>query len=107
MFKSFHNLFLKFSVSSLAIHINYDSISVWGLLGGSDGKECACSVGDLGSIPGLGRSLGEGNGYLLQYSCLENFMGRGAWRATVRGVTESWTQPNNFQYEGFYHSLPI
>ena len=68
MFKSFHNLFLKFSVSSLAIHINYDSISVWGLLGGSDGKECACSVGDLGLIPGLGRSLGEGNGYLLQYS---------------------------------------
>ena len=43
------------------------------------------------SIPGLGRSSGEGNGYLLQYSCLENSMDRGAWQATVHGVTESWT----------------
>ena len=47
----------------------------------------ACSAGDLGSIPGLGRSPGEGNNYPLQYSCLENPMGRGAWRATVHGVT--------------------
>ena len=42
----------------------------------------------MGSIPGLGRSLGEGNGYPLQYSCLENSMDRGAWRATVHGVTK-------------------
>ena len=47
----------------------------------------ACSAGDLGSIPGLGRSPGEGNNNPLQYSCLENPMGRGAWRATVHGVT--------------------
>ena len=46
-----------------------------------DGKESTCSVGDLGSIPGWGRSPGEGNGYPLQYSCLENPMDRGAWRA--------------------------
>ena len=46
------------------------------------GKESACSTRDLGSIPALGRSLGEGNGYPLQYSCLENSMDRGAWRAT-------------------------
>ena len=54
----------------------------------SDGKESACNVGELGSIPGLGRSPGEGNGNLLQYSCLENPMDRGTWWATVCGVTE-------------------
>ena len=48
----------------------------------SDGKESACNVGDLGLIPGLGRSPGEGNSSLLQYSCLENPMDRGAWQAT-------------------------
>ena len=50
---------------------------------GSDGKEPACSAGDLGFIPGSGRSPGEGNGYSLQYSCLENSMDRGVWRVTV------------------------
>ena len=57
-----------------------------GFPGGSDGKESACNAGDLGSIPGLGRSPGEGNCYPLQYFCLENPMDRGAWRATVHGV---------------------
>ena len=57
--------------------------------GGSDGKESACNTGDPGSIPGLGRSSGEGNGNPLQYSCLENSMDRGAWRATVHEVAES------------------
>ena len=52
----------------------------------SDGKESACNAGDLGSIPRLGRSPGEGNDNPLQYSCLENPMGRGAWRATVHEV---------------------
>ena len=52
----------------------------------------ACNAGDTGLIPGLGRSSGEGNGYLLQYSCLENFMERGAWQATVCGVAKSQTQ---------------
>ena len=56
--------------------------------GGSDDKESACNAGDLGSVPGLGRSPGEENGYPLQYSCLENSMDRGAWQATVRGVAE-------------------
>ena len=50
-----------------------------------------CNTGDPGSFPGSARSPGEGNGYPLQYSCLENPMDRGAWRATVRGVTKSWT----------------
>ena len=51
----------------------------WASLGGSDGKESTCNEGDLGSIPGLGRSPREGNGYALQYSCLEILMDRGAW----------------------------
>ena len=60
-----------------------------GFPGDSDGKESACNAGDLGLIPGLGQSSGEGNGNPLQYSCLENSMNRAAWRATVHGVTES------------------
>ena len=52
-----------------------------GFPGGSDSKDSACNAGDLGSIPGLGRSPGQGNGYPLQYSCLENPMDRGAWWA--------------------------
>ena len=59
-----------------------------GLPGGSDSKESAYNAGDLDSIPGLGRSPGEGNGNPLQYSCLENPMDRGAWWATVHGVTK-------------------
>ena len=64
--------------------------------GGSVGKESACNVGDLGSIPGLGRSPGEGNSYPLQYSSLENSMDRKAWQATVHGVAKSWTWLSNF-----------
>ena len=60
-----------------------------GFPGGSDGKETACNAGDSGSIPGSGRSPGEGNGNPLQYSSLENAMDRGAWRATVHGITKS------------------
>ena len=60
-----------------------------GFPGGSDGKESACNTADLGSIPGSGISPGEGNGYPLQYSCLENSMDRGVWWATVHGVAQS------------------
>ena len=60
--------------------------------GGSDGKESACNAGDPGSVPGLGRSPGEGNGNPLQYSCLENPMDRGTGQATVHGVAKSWTR---------------
>ena len=56
------------------------------------GKESACQAGDVGSIPGSGRSPGGGHGNPFQYSCLENPMDRGAWWATVHGVAESdWT----------------
>ena len=58
---------------------------------GSVGKESACTAGDPDSIPGLGRSPGEGNGYRLQYSYLENPMDKGAWQATVYGDTKSQT----------------
>ena len=60
-----------------------------------DSKESTYNAGDPGSIPELGRSPGKGNGYSLQYSCLENPMDRGAWWATGHGVTESWTQLSN------------
>ena len=59
---------------------------------GSDGKESACNAGDPDSIPGLERSPGEGNGNPLQFSCLEDSMGRGAWWATIHGATQSQTQ---------------
>ena len=59
--------------------------------GGSDRKASAYNVGDPGSIPGLGRSPGEGNGNPLQYSCLENPMDRGGWKVTVHGVAKSRT----------------
>ena len=66
--------------------------------GGSDGKESACKAGDLGSIPGLGRSLREGNGYSLQYSCLENPMDTEAWQVTIHGVARSQTRLSDFHF---------
>ena len=69
-----------------------------GLPCSSEGKESAYNAGDLGSIPGSGRSLGVGNGNPLQYSCLENPMDRGHWQATVLGVTKSWTRLSDEHY---------
>ena len=69
--------------------------------GCSEGKESACNVGDLGSIPGSGRSPGEGNGNPLQYLCLENPMDGGAWQATVHDVTKCQTWPRNFTFFHF------
>ena len=62
-------------------------------LGGSDGKESTCNAGDLGSIPGWGRSPGEGNSYPLQYSGLEN-----AWTIRSMGFTNSWTHLSDFHF---------
>ena len=94
------NFFLCFHllaiVNSVAINIYIEVFiytSVWNIWGpgGQDGKESACNSGDAGSIPGLGRSPGRGNGNPLQYSCLVNSTERGTWWATVHGVTKSWT----------------
>ena len=60
---------------------------VYTIPGGSHGKESSCNAGELGLILGLGRAPGEGNGYLLQHSCLGYPMDRGAWQATFHGVT--------------------
>ena len=69
---------------------------VGGFSGGSDGKEPACNAGDQGSIPGLGRSPEEGNGYPLQYSCLENPVDKdySPWGCKELGMTERLTRPN-------------
>ena len=67
-----------------------------GIPDGSEVKASARNAGDLRSIPGLGRSPGEGNGNPLQYSCLENPMDGGAWWATVHGVAKSWTRVSDF-----------
>ena len=77
-------LFLFYLFSLFACNISV------GFSGGSDSKESACNAGDLGSIRGLERSAGEGNGYSLQHSGLENSINRDAWRATIHGVCKEW-----------------
>ena len=72
-----------------------------GFLGGSDGKESTCNAGNTSSIPILGRFPREGNGNPLLHSCLDNPMSRGAWWATVHGVTKNWT------WLSMQHSLTI
>ena len=72
-----------------------------GFPGGSEVKASDSNTGDLGSIPGLGRSPGEGNGTPLQYSCLENPMDRGAWWAAVHGVAKSRTRLSDFTSSNF------
>ena len=73
--------------------------------GGLDGKASAYNAGDPGSVPGLGRSPGEGNGNPLQYFCLENPMDRGAWWAAVHGVAKSRTWLNDFIFTFHFHAL--
>ena len=78
--------------------LGQDDLLKKGFPDGSEVKVSACNAGDLGSIPGLGRSPGEGNGKPLQYSCLENPMDGGAWWATVHGVSKSRTWLNDFTF---------
>ena len=86
---STHSSFLAWRILWTEDLGNYRSKNnSFGFPGDSDSKESSCSAGDSGSIPGSGRSPGEGNGNPLQYSCLENSMDRGAWQATVHGVAE-------------------
>ena len=72
---------------------------------GSDGKESVSNAGDSGSVPGLQRYPGEGNGYLLQYSYLKNSMNNGAWQAAVHGVAKSQTQLSDFHFFHFLKAL--
>ena len=83
-----------FSPVWLSLLVFWGAASLQGFPGGSDGKESVCNTGDLGSIPGLGRSSGGGHGNLLQYPCLKNSMERRAWWPTVQRVTKSWPQPS-------------
>ena len=69
--------------------------------GGSDGKNSACSAGDVSLIPGSGRAPGEGNGNPLQYSCLENPKDRGAWQAAVHVAAKSQAQWSNWHFHTF------
>ena len=76
----------------MVIGIFKDYFQVCGFPGGSDGEESVCNAGNLGLIPGSGRSSGEGSGNPLQYSCLGNSVDRGAWWTTVHGVAKSQTR---------------
>ena len=80
------------AASFLLLIISYWALTLRCFPGSSASKESACHSGDPGSIPGSGRSPGEGNGLPLQYSCLENTMDRGTWWATVHGVAKSRTR---------------
>ena len=75
----------------LQVQFNISLNKIWSFPAGSSGKESACPAGDADSTPGSERSPGEGNGNPLPYSCLENPMDRGAWWATVDGITKSRT----------------
>ena len=90
----------------MRINSDYGSEAPWIVLvpGGTSGKESAYGTGDVGSIPGLERSSGEGNGDPLQYSCLENPMDGGAWWSTVHGVTKSRTQLSDFTFHFLFTS---
>ena len=81
----------------MALYFSLPTPVFLGFPDGSAGKESACNVGDLGSVPGLGRSPGEGKGYSLQYSGLENSMD-----CIVHEVAKSWTQLSNFHFH-FQH----
>ena len=82
-----YNFILILPQNNVRTEINI--VTEKGFPGGSDDKETVCNAGDPGSTPRLGRSSGEGNGYPLQYSCLENPMNRGDWWATVHGFLKS------------------
>ena len=98
-FKIFPLSLLSRSFTMVCLEVGFFQLIVFrlcsasgGFPAGSVGKESACSAGDPGLIPGLGRPSEEGNGNPLQYSCLENPVHTGAWWATVHGTVKSWTQ---------------
>ena len=90
-----HGLFVISFFQFLLNRFLFQALGKDGFPSGSDSKESACNAGNPGSIPGSGRSPREGNGNPLQYSCLENSVGKGAWWATVHEVAKCRTQMNN------------
>ena len=79
-------------------HTYFVSSSIKGFPCSSVGKESACNAGDLGLIPGSGRSPGEGNGNPLRYPCLENLMDTGAWRAAAHRVAKSQARLSDLHF---------
>ena len=92
-----------YRISSSFYHPHYNQ----GFPGDSDGKESVCNAGDLGLIPGSGRSPGERNDNLIQYSCLENPMGGGAWWATVHGFAKSQRGRSNYYFHFHYDEVVV
>ena len=88
------------------LQISWLPLQISELTGGSDSKESACNAGDLGLLPGLGRSPGEGKGYPPQYSGLENSMDRAAWQATIHGVAKTQIQLSDFHTKEECLQLP-
>ena len=96
---------LSFTISSSMLKLTSLELVMSSKHCDSDSKESACSAGDWGSIPGSGRSPGEGNGNPLQYSCLKNPRDREAWWAAVYGVAKSWTRLSDFTCTFHFHAL--
>ena len=92
--------YLRTSSPSLAreILLLFPLYPLWGFPGGSEGKASACNAGDLGSIPGSGRSPREGNGNPLKYSCLKNPTDRETWSTTAHGIAKSRTRLSDFTF---------
>ena len=82
-----------------------EPIVTYGLPSFADSKESVCNTGDVGSIPGLGRSPGEETGYPFQHSCLKNCMDKGAWWPAVHGVAKSQTRLSNFDFFIVTHAI--
>ena len=92
----FRRIYLLWNKNGNAANVIWFQLIIKFVIIRGNSKASAHNAGDPSSIPGLGRSPGEGNGNPLQYSCLENSMDGGAWWATVHGVTKSWTQLSDF-----------
>ena len=91
--------------SDMTEWLHFTSLQCVSFPGGSDGEESACNAGDLGLIPGLGRSPGERNGYPLQYSCLQSSKDRGAWWTTIPGIAKSQTGLSDFTICGHHVAI--